>query len=434
MKNQSYFAHTLLGLAILALASAMAAGQDDVSSSNTPGGEAKGHTPIYGLLTNNNNPDGNSLSAYALKGGSLQDLSDARLVGSGGSNPCLYCIIAVPIPQYICSVVVDQANPNNGYPYGDIEVVRTYNVPLYFQHLAVVQTIAAPMDQQGNQWTTLNATVSYTTTPPNNPPVKTLVVVSYTLYGYADQGTYTPYLVNPDCTLTTYVPPPPPHPLRVESSAGIPQQNRKSSSAGTAFAYSDQNVGSVSILKGKVVEHGPYTSQGNAADVQVSSDGRFAIFGDNTTGAPQIEVYPINSDNSLGKERVYSNLGPGSNSSNILLSPDQRFLFVGNTSSGQVTTLNFNRKSGAVSYACISPVLNGFGANWATTEGMATETAKGAGGYLYLAEDAGGLSANSSIGVLAIDQKTGCVTEISGSPFPNVNSPGSFALVSATIK
>jgi hypothetical protein len=293
--------------------------------------------------------------------------------------------------QYICSVVIDQANLNNGYPYGDIEAFRYPSGAQGYLHAAVVQTIAAPMDQYGNQWTTLNATVSYTTTDPNNPPVETFVVVSYILYGYADQGWNVPYLMNPDCALTPHALPPPPHPRRVESSTGIPQQNRKSSSAGTAFAYSDQNVGSVSILKGKVVEHGPYTSQGNVAGVQGTSDGRFVIFGDNTTGAPQIEVYPIHSDNSLGKERVYSSLGPGTNSSNILLSPDQRFLFVGNTGSGQVTTLNFNRKTGAVGYACISPVLNGFGTNWATTEGMATEITKGAGGYLYVAENAGGV-------------------------------------------
>ena len=66
MKNQSYFVRTMIGLAILALASIMAAGQDTSNSSvSDQFGDAKG-SPIHSLITNNNNANGNSVSLLCI--------------------------------------------------------------------------------------------------------------------------------------------------------------------------------------------------------------------------------------------------------------------------------------------------------------------------------------------------------------------------------
>jgi hypothetical protein len=402
--------------------------ENPVLTSSEAGSRA---VPTFGLMTDNNNPNGNSVSLYSLQNGELNDLEDIDICnGCGHQNPppCNPCIKVMQTPTFFCAVIVDGLSQQ--YPYGDIEVGKEPPYALIGQPppFYVQQTIPAPIDPyDGIQSSTIDAQVTYGSfTYP--PPGGYLVYVTYTdLSGQQWMQTYVMNFSN--CTLSIYVPiyqlPIDP----VEGMAPIVQPNSKQ--AGAVVAYQNQEVGSVVIVEGKkAVQYGPYPSQGNVADVQVTSNGKFAIFGDNTTGAPQIEVYPINTDFSLGQESVYSNLGPGSNSANIHMSPDERFLYVGNISSGQITTLSLDPVKGAVSYACISPVLNGFATNWATTEGMDTEVKTGAGGYLYVAENAGGLSPFSSIGVLAIDENTGCATEVPGSPFLNLNSPGSFSFVS----
>ena len=435
MKNQSYFVRTMIGLAILALAGAMATAQDSTANSSMSDqfGDAKG-SPIYGLITNNNNPDGDSISLYALEGNGLDDLSTSMLIG-GGQTHSQWTTGVFHIPQYFCSVVINGADPNAGYPYGS---VQAGHYPTYFSingppPFTVVQTIAPPYDSVDQiQWTTLQGTLSYFID--TYPTPTTWVSLVFTQYGYVNSQEAINYQVNSDCSLTAGTPPEPLPFDPVERMIGISRKT-KSSYPGGVIAYQDQQVGSYALVDGKVIQHGPYPSKFPVADVQVTSDSRFALFtGNDDAGAPLVEVYPIKRDNSLGAETDYPGLGTGVGSNSILVSPDERFLFIGNFASGQITTLNFNKKTGAVSYACSSNVLNGFQTIWGTTEGMATETTTGAGGYLYVAENAGGLSANSSIGVVAIDENTGCTSEISGSPFANPNAPGSFSIASATFK
>ena len=303
----------------------------------------------------------------------------------------------------------------------------------------VVQTIPAPIEGTLQLTTNSNGSVSSSVSYGSVLSMGVLLNVADVMYTYYDTinqvwaNWMVAYVVNSDCTLYPLVM----YPFDpVERIAGMPPQNHKSSTLGLAIAYTNQTVGSFTGYKGsKGILHGPYPSHYAVADVQVTSDSRFAIFtGNDDAGTPLVEVYPIKRDNSLGAETDYPGLGTGVGSNSILVSPDERFLFIGNFASGQITTLNFNKKTGAVSYACSSNVLNCFQTIWGTTEGMATETTTGAGGYLYVTENASGLSANSSIGVLAIDENTGCISEISGSPFENPNAPGSFSIASATFQ
>jgi hypothetical protein len=112
---------------------------------------------------------------------------------------------------------------------------------------------------------------------------------------------------------------------------------------------------------------------------------------------------------------VYS-LGTAWNSDNIRLSPDERVLYVSNSSGGRVTAAFFDKTTGEVRQGCTSGPLKGFYTKFTYVGGVATELATGTGGLLYVPEfDAGG---RSSIGMLRFTStKTGCtLAEAANSP------------------
>jgi uncharacterized repeat protein (TIGR03803 family) len=384
------------------------------------------------LLTNDNNPNGNTVSTYQFTNGSLKLVDMVPTGGNGSGSGSPNNNLETPFDEdeflyNICTYQADNASTPPNYTFGGIDE-------------GYVSSVAStgnphPFTKVGEMGPPISGGIQYQAIGPvviNGPWVDVFdnnTYVSMIFYDFqGGTGIFT-YKENSDCTLwgPTFAPWHDGDHFGVMSS--IPQRGSHDHSPGGIVGFSNNAVGSYRYTKsGKVVKYGPYSSQGKVATVQVTPDGKFAVFGDKTTGSPQIEVYPIHSNNSLGNETVYSNLGPGSDSENLHFSPDQRFLYVGNRGSGQITTLKFDKKTGSVQYACISSTLNGFGSNWAATDGIDTESATGAGGYLYVVEDAGGLSSYSSIGVLAVNETTGCPAEVSGSPFANKNSPGSFSL------
>jgi hypothetical protein len=175
---------------------------------------------------------------------------------------------------------------------------------------------------------------------------------------------------------------------------------------------STSKVDSFSIAaNGKLTEHGPYPATGVASGVDISADSAYAIFGDTTKSTTQVEIYPINSDGSLGKDNKFGgdgSLGSGVGSSNVWLSADEKFLFVSNNTSKQITSLTFIENPLSLSYISITS-LNNPGNEITSAAGMNTILT----GYLVVAEDG---SPDSSVGLLQINSD-GSTTEISGSPF-----------------
>jgi hypothetical protein len=171
-------------------------------------------------------------------------------------------------------------------------------------------------------------------------------------------------------------------------------------------------VDSFSIAaNGKLTEHGPYPASGGAAGVDISADSAYAIFGDKTKSTTQVEIYPINSDGSLGRDNNFGgdgSLGSGVGSSNVWLSADEKFLFVSNNTSKQITSLAFVESPLSLSYISITS-LNNPGNETISTAGINTILT----GYLVVAEDG---SPDSSVGLLRINSN-GSTTEVSGSPF-----------------
>jgi len=187
-----------------------------------------------------------------------------------------------------------------------------------------------------------------------------------------------------------------------------------------------KKVGSFSIAaNGKLTEHGPYPATGGASGVDISADSAYAIFGDTTKSSTQVEIYPINADGSLGKDNNFGgdgSLGAGVGSSNVWLSADEKFLFVSNNSSKQITSLAFGEAPLSLSYINITS-LNNPGNETVSTAGMNTILT----GYVVVAEDG---SPDSSVGLLQINSD-GSTTELSGSPFKI--SPGGPGLQSVMV-
>jgi hypothetical protein len=189
-----------------------------------------------------------------------------------------------------------------------------------------------------------------------------------------------------------------------------------------------KKVDSFSIgATGKLTEHGPYSASAALAGVDITQDSAYAIFGVTTSGKTQVEIYPIHANGSLGAGTSHGGngtLGAGLGSSNVWLSVDEKFLFVSNDFSKQITSLGFAEKPLSLSYINITTVTDP--SNQITSVArVETVNATGNGGFVVLAEDA---SPASFVGLFQINAD-GSTTEVSGSPFPVGQGPGLKSLV-----
>ena len=195
-------------------------------------------------------------------------------------------------------------------------------------------------------------------------------------------------------------------------------------------AYEDGSIESFNLASGVPVSNGDKQNStgfnlgyGAAAGVDISQDGHFAIFGDATGGTPTVEVSDI-SGGLLSKTVAYQGVGSGSNSNNVLLSPDETLLYITNNTSGQVTAAFFNKTTGVISNSCTSPVLKNFNNTWRLGGGIGNATPTGTGRALYLAEWGGGNP--SGIGIVKISSNgTSCsLAEAGSSPASDPQSTG----------
>jgi 6-phosphogluconolactonase (cycloisomerase 2 family) len=171
-------------------------------------------------------------------------------------------------------------------------------------------------------------------------------------------------------------------------------------------AYGEGSIESFNVAAGVPVANDDLqNSTGYALDrfpsaVDISPDGRFAIFGDMSSTAT-VEVSDISSGKL--KKTVLYNLGSQNDASNVLFSPDGSLIYVANTGSGKVTAAFFDTASGKVSLGCISETLKGFNNTWTFLAGPVTEQTSGTGSVLYLAE----FGSPSSIAVIDVSSSGG---------------------------
>lgn len=182
-------------------------------------------------------------------------------------------------------------------------------------------------------------------------------------------------------------------------------------------AYGDGSIESFNISGGIPVSNGDiqnatgYNTSRFPAGVDITEDGRYAIFGDQST-TTTVEVSDISSGK-LTKTRLYD-VGSAGNAANIYLSPDETLLYIANTNVGKVTAAFFNATTGEVSRGCTSPKLRGFPADWQFLASPVTELNSGTGSVLYLSEY-GPLAGIAIVNVTLTESKC-TLTEASASP------------------
>ena len=126
----------------------------------------------------------------------------------------------------------------------------------------------------------------------------------------------------------------------------------------------------------------PNTTGNMPSGVDITQDGKFAIFGD-ISAATTVEVSSLESG-MLGRTKVYK-VGNATDAGAVRLSPDQSLLYIANSESGTVTAAFFDPATGVVRPGCTSPTLRGFnGRPWLGS--VATRDTAGNGGLVYVAE------------------------------------------------
>jgi hypothetical protein len=199
-------------------------------------------------------------------------------------------------------------------------------------------------------------------------------------------------------------------------------------------AYADGSYQSFDIAGGTPVPNNDqqisagFTFGDEAAGVDISADGRWAVLGD-ATFANDVEIAPITASG-LGPTVAYHNLGAGSNSNSVWFSPDNTLLYVSNTYSGQITIDNFDTSTGQLSYGCISNVLNGYDQAWEWNGVIQTAATSGSGGVLWVGEFGTPTDHKfdnpGSIGIVKVARSgSSCtLTEAVASPITDSNSTG----------
>ncbi len=218
---------------------------------------------------------------------------------------------------------------------------------------------------------------------------------AYLYAGYSTSSTIGTFAVGPGCSLTF---------IGDVTAAGV----NGGTPDGIAVhgnllivTYEDGSMESFNVASGLPISNGDLQlSTGYATDnlpdgVQITADGHYAIFGDDST-TTTVEVSDISSG-SLTPTIVY-NVGTASNSNNVLLSPDESLLYIANEASGQVTAAFFNAATGVVSPGCNSATLKRFDNTWVYAAGLGTAANTGTGRQVYVAE----YGAPSSIGVVDV--------------------------------
>jgi len=157
--------------------------------------------------------------------------------------------------------------------------------------------------------------------------------------------------------------------------------------------------------------------------VDISANGKWAIFGDGTRGV-DVEVAAI-TPKGLSPTYPFVGLETAHGSTNVWLSPDNTLLYVGNNDSGQISAYNFDASTGKLSFGCVSNVLNKFLTSWDGTGSIQTEGTTGTGGVIWMAEF--GRYANpSSIAIIEVTSHgSSCtLTESPASPITVPNGHG----------
>lgn len=371
-------------------------------------GSALAATHYY--VVGNNNTSPNNLSIYEVSGTSLTNVSTVATGGQGNSGG-YFGEVRQSITQDGGNTCVFAGDANTN----DIAALKVIPSPPYLQ---LVKDYTSPDGDQGS-YAGIGITVS-----------GGYLYANYTGNGSNVAPSIGVWHLGAGCTLNFVT-----HLTNTSGLNGGQIDGMAATPSGKylVVAYGDGSVGSYAIGGGNISLIGQEIISGNgvgegayAGSVAISSNGQWAIFGDfSPSNNTQLDVANIGSDGSLGTTTTYGgtgNLGDGVDSNGIALSPDNHYIYVADSYSGQETTVSFDATTGVVTYpnGCLTS-LRGYDVNWTYASQVAVVANAGSGGGLYVSEGFLSGSADSYIGLLAVNSKTGCATESSRSPFEDSN-------------
>jgi hypothetical protein len=349
----------------------------------------------------NNNTSTNSVSVYQISGTSLASVTTV-LTGGAGSGGGYFAEAMQSIAQDGSNTCVFAGDAKSG----DIAAMKIISTTPY---LSVVGNYVSPDgDTATNDGLGITVSGGY-------------------LYANYTGGTTSPAIgvwkIGAGCTLTFVT-----HLLTgglnggpIDGMAATP--NGKYLIAG----YGDGSVGSYAIGGGSISLIGQeltFAAEAYPGSVAISANGKWAIFGDfSPANNTELDVASIGANGALAPTTTYGgagSLGGGIDSNGIQLSPDNRFIYVVDSYSGQETTVSFDATTGVITYpnSCLTS-LKGYNVNWVFASQPAVVANSGAGGGLYISEGFG--NGDSYIALLKVNSTTGCATEAPNSPFVDTN-------------
>jgi len=350
----------------------------------------------------NNDTSTNTVSVFQVSGISLVPLTTVA-TGGAGLGGGYFAEVRQTIAQdgtNTCVFVADAVS-------SDIAAMKVIGASPY---LKVVGNYVSP-DGDSGDYEGLGVTVAG----------------GYVYADYTSSGTIGVWKVGAGCTLTFVT-----HTTAIGLSGGsVDGMAVTPNGKYLVAAYGDGSVGSYAIGGGNITLIGQEIITGNtvgggayAGSVAISSNGTWAIFGDfSGTNTTQLDVAKIGSNGLLAATTSYGgtgSLGGGLDSNGIALSPDNKFIYVADSYSGQETTVSFDATTGVITYpnACLTS-LNGYNIDWTFVSQVAPVVNSGSGGGLYMSE--GFLNGESYIALLKVNSTTGCATEAPNSPFADTN-------------
>jgi len=323
------------------------------------------------VITNDDNqyPNGNSASIYSIGSGGALNLITTIPTGGYGRGGGYYAAGRVNVLRsktQNCAYIGDAVGPNNSRP-GDVASID-------MSTLKLVGTYPGTALDSGALWGIGLA---------ENP------AGTFLFAAYSTSGTIATYAQAADCVLKYRS-----EVITIGANVGSVDGMRVTPNGKYLIvAYSDASIGSYAINPKtgvlSLVARYLVADSALASSVDITADGKWVLFGTNSFGTGgEVEVAPIHADGALGTTFGYIPIGQGENSSNAWLSPDETLIYISDNSSGQITAVPFDAKTGLInkSAACTSAVLKNFNSTWQALGSVTTRGLTKLGSPLYAGE------------------------------------------------
>jgi 6-phosphogluconolactonase len=194
----------------------------------------------------------------------------------------------------------------------------------------------------------------------------------------------------------------------------------------TVSAYTiDSSTGALSAVSGS-----PFAARYAPNSVTVDPSGRFAYVvaqcnSDCTAGA--VLAYTINSSTGALRKISGSPFAAGVFPLSVAVNPSGQFTYVANYCNGcngKISAYTINSSTGALSAVAGSPFLAGKDTLWVTVDPS--------GQFVYVTNE-NFYGASGNVSAYTIDQSTGALRAVSGSPFPAGHLPLSLAIAAQAV-